>query len=95
MAMIQPPPGVSLSVYIKRGDYPNASYYDEVYQLPNAPSSGKSPYLYYPSQNVTALNDSYVIGVTVNSSEFDAGNSGGGGQVLQGQEALLLTLRVG
>jgi len=70
MAVIQPAqPGITLAIYIKRGDYPNATYYDELDTLPNAPSSGRSKYLYYPSMNVTAFNDSYVIGITVNSSE--------------------------
>jgi hypothetical protein len=69
MAIIQPLNGVHVSVYIKYGDYPNDTYYDWGDTLPDAPSAEKSQYLFYPPQNFTALNGSYVIGIRANSSE--------------------------
>jgi hypothetical protein len=69
MAMIVPQDGVILSIYLKYGNMSNQTFYDDVQMIPNSPSSGRDPHFYMASQNTTALNGTYYIGIQVNSSK--------------------------
>ena len=72
LAIIKPEmDGVVLSAYIRYNNYSNETVYDAVdYTIPHPPSSGLPTFLFYPPQNVTRLNGSYIIGIRINSSIY-------------------------
>ena len=63
--------GDVIEVFIKKHEYPNATYFDYKVSLPHpeeaVPEGVEDPYVwrytFHPPDNITALNDTYVLGV--------------------------------